>query len=1046
MKELNLQRKTLIRVCRSKIFRTIKILMLISVIINLNLIRVFADDLQQKKVTGTVTDSQTGGALTGVTVKLRGTNIGTITDINGNYAVDVLNENSVLEFSFIGYGNQNIPVGNQSNINITLSEELTSLEEVVVIGYGVQKKINLTGSVSSMSSDKLATLPTPNVSSLLYGNLPGLIAIQRSGQPGADGVDLSIRGFGTALIVVDGVVGRSFDRLDPLEIESITILKDAAASAVYGVSGGNGVILVKTKRGNIGKPVLSYNFNYGVQHVTRYPRFVNSAEFAELKNEAAMNIGATLPYSAEQIEKYRLGTDPNYLNFDYYHYFVRDYPPQMSQNISIKGGSEKIRYYFLLGQSVQAAMWNTISGGQQEFAKYNFRSNIDATINDNLDISINIGGREESRDNLVQDSYLMASWMQYQFPIFNPLTPDGKISANTNGRYAYLDRDIAGYDLTKGYTFQGDLTVNYKIPFIKGLSAHATFAQDFYFSKHKLWQKKYGLYSWDEATKTSSLVLSKEVDQLVIDDALSYANRINASFTYSRNFFNSHNINALILYEESETADNTFSGSRINYVVSIDQIFAGPDLNKSNSGSASDNGRQSLVGRVNYDYLGKYLLEYSFRYDGSAKFPPATRWGYFSGISAGWRISEEKFIKDNFSSLDNLKLRVAWGKLGNDNTANFQFLTGYTYPSTSYILGGNIVTRGMVESGIPNPNITWESSHTLNIGLDFGLWKRLLEVEFDIFNRNREGLLARRTASLPSTFGATLPSENLNSDNTRGFEILVRHSHQIGGIRYNISSNLSYTKSRNLHVEQREFTSQVDSWRNNVEDRFKNRYFTLLAIGQFQSLEEINSSPIQDSKNNSTLRPGDIKYDDLNKDGFINSYDYQPIGRGNTPEINFGLGFNATWKNLSIDMNWQGSANFVVEKQTYLIQPFSNNMNTYAYFMDRWHRADQFDPNSAWVPGKFPSTINDGAPNNKMLSSFWIQDASYLRLKVLSISYRTQIKPLKRFGIEDVRIVLSGQNLVTITGLDYIDPETPNGRLSYYPEQKTYNIGLNITF
>ena len=422
------------------------------------------------------------------------------------------------------------------------------------------------------------------------------------------------------------------------------------------------------------------------------------------------------------------------------------------------------------------------------------------------------------------------------------------------------------------------------------------------------------------------------------------------------------------------------------------------------------------------------------------------RWGFFSGVSAGWRVSEEKFFKDNVGVISNLKLRGSWGQNGSDNTGNFQFLTGYTYPIGSYILGGNVVTNGMEETGLPNPNITWEVNAMLNIGLDLSMWNRLLEFEGDVFHRTSDGLLTQRNLQLPSTFGANLPFENLNSDDTKGFELVLRHNHQIRMIRYTISANVSFTKSKWDHFEQREFTSQDDNWRNNVEGRWKNRFFGLKAVGQFQSQEEINSSPIQDTRQNSTLRPGDIKYDDLNGDGVIDTYDSQPIGRGETPEINYGLGINVGWKNLSVSMNWQGASNFNVSQTDNLIAPFNNDMSSYAYFMDRWHRADSKDPNSEWIPGKYPSTINNGAPNNRLFSSFWLKDATYLRLRALNISYSIDAAPLKKIGIKSLAISVSGYNLVTITGLDYIDPETPSGRLSYYPQQKTYNAGINLTF
>jgi len=993
-------------------------------------------------VKGKVTD-ENNEPLPGVSILVKGTTSGTTTDVNGSFQLLVPDNANVLVFSFLGYVRQEIELNNKDIINVQLKPDDQSLEEVVVVGYGTQKKVNLTGAVSTITAEKLSVVPSANVSTLFYGNLPGLIPLQRSGEPGADNVSLSIRGFSNALVVVDGIVGRDFSRLDPTEIESVTILKDAASAAVYGVSGGNGVILVTTKKGNIGKPMFNYTMNYGVQHVTKYPKFVNSEEYAILKNEAAVNLGGATIYSQDEIQKFRDGTDPNYPNFDYYDYMVRDNPPQMQQNFSLRGGSEKIKYFFLLGQFSQASMWK---GGNQDYAKYNFRSNVDVNITDNLDISVSLGGRVEDRNNLIQSSYLMASWMQYQWPIVNPKTPDGKIASTNYGLTAYLDRDLTGYIKDQRNVYEGALSVNYKIPFVKGLSTNVKASRDMYLQDEKQWLKKYNTYAWNEAKQISTMVGSRGVDQLVLNNWKSSASRIQSSLNYDRTFARVHNIKGLLLYEVSEDQATNFQAARTNYVVPIDQIFAGPDLGKSNSGGASDNGRESYVGRLNYDYSGKYLFEYSFRYDGSAKFPPERRWGYFSGLSAGWRISEESFIKDNFTAIDNLKLRGSWGKLGSDNTGNFQYLTGYTYPSGNYILGGGIVTNGMVDSGTPNPNITWEQSQIFDLGVDMSLWKGLLEIEADIFYRKREGLLARRTTQLPSTYGATLPFENLNSDDARGFEILLGHRSNIGDVKYRLSTNLSYSRLKNRHLEQRTFNSQYDRWRNNGEDRWNNLYWGYKAIGQFQSKEDIYSSPIQDARVNSTLRPGDIKYEDFNKDGVIDAQDVQIIGRGGTPELNYGLGINAVWKRITVDMNWAGASNFNVQQQGFLIHPFSNGMNAYAFFMDRWHREDLSDPNSKWIQGKYPSTVNAGSPNNNLNSSFWLLDATYLRLKSLSISYNLEGEFLKRYGVQSLAVALSGQNLLTISRLGAIDPETPSGRLSYYPQQKTYNIGINIKF
>lgn len=987
--------------------------------------------------------NEAGEVMKGVSVGFKHKNTSTFTDEQGQFVIEA-GKQDTLVFTYMGFVSQEVAVESNERLDIVMVESQNALDEVVVVGYGTQKKANLTGAVATMDSKQLSVVPAANVSALMAGNLPGLMAVQRSGEPGNDDVSFNIRGFGSALVVVDGIVGRNFSRLDPNEIESITVLKDAASTAVYGVSGGNGVVLVTTKKGTVGKPEFNYTFNYGLQHVTNYPRFVTSEEFAILKNEAAVNAGGSPVFTPEEVEKFRNGSDPlNYPNVDYYDLFVRDYTPQIQHNATVRGGSDRIKYFFLLGQTDQMAMWK---GGNQDYRKYNFRSNVDAQITDGLRISLDLGARTENRNNLVQDAYLMASWMQYQWPIVNPYTPDGKIQNSNYGLIAYLDRDLTGYIRNQVNAIQGNLTIDYQIPFVPGLSAKVTGVRDLYFEDRKQWMKKYGLYTWDPATQTSTQTGARENNTLDLSNSKMVASRIQASLNYSRSFQENHNVGAMVLYEEMEDISTSLGGTRINYVVPIDQIFAGPTRDQTNRGTASDNGRQSIVGRFNYDYKNKYLFEYSFRYDGSPRFPPEYRWGYFSGYSAGWRISDEQFFSRYTSVVDNLKLRASYGQLGNDNTGNFKFITGYTYPVRSYILGGSAVTNGFVDAGLANPNITWEEINMLNLGLDVGLWRGLLTMEVDVFSRWRKNILAKRALQIPITFGAALPDENLNEDLVRGFEITLGHNNRINDVAYNISGNVSFTRAKMTHVEQGAFNSQYHNWRNNEENRYTNRFNGLKAIGQFQSYDEIKSAPIQDGYTNSTLRPGDIKYDDFNGDGVINTEDYQPIGRGYNPEINFGINMGGSWKNLSVSMLWQGSANFSMYQEHYLIQPFANDMSTYAYFMDRWHLSDINDPNSEWIPGKYPATINDGAPNNKMLSSFWLQDASYLRLKSLNITYRFTAKAFSKIGLKDMAFTLSGYNLLTFTGMEYTDPEAPTGRLSYYPQQKTYNAGVSVTF
>ncbi len=1003
--------------------------------------------LENIPITGRIID-ESGAPLPGATILVVGAGVGTVSDEEGSFSITVQSENDTLLIESIGYLTQSIQVGAQRNLNIVLKgdSETERMNEVVVVGYGKQKRVNVTGAIATMGSKQLSVVPAGNTANLLAGQLPGLIAVQRSSEPGNDNPELSIRGFGRALVVVDGIVGRDFNRLDPNEIESISILKDAASTAVYGVNGGNGVVLVTTKKGTRGKPEFNYSFNYGVQKVTSYPRLVNSAEFAELKNEAAYNIGGTAVYSDEDIQKFRDGSDPiNFPDIDYYKLFIKDYTPQKQHNLSVRGGSENIRYFFNVSKFDQEAMWR---GGNQNYGRYNFRSNVEANVGKNLLISVDIGGRTEDRNNLVQDAYLMASWMQYQWPINNPYTPDGKIQNTNYGLIAYLDSDMTGYIRNRINTYQANVSIDYKIPFVPGLSAKLTGAHDLLITDNKHWMREYGLYAWDPVNEVSVKTGSRESNSLSMGNSKAIITRLQASLNYTRRFADRHNVTGLLLYEEMEDRNTSLTGQRIGYVVPIDQIFAGPQLNQTTGGTASDNGRRSYVGRATYDYLGKYLLEYSFRYDGSPLFPEAGRWGYFSGYSGGWRVSDEDFFKDNVKVLDFLKLRASYGVTGIDYTVTpFQYIAGYNYPSGSYIYGGTTVSQGFTDAGITNPAVTWQENKITNIGAELGFWNRLLEVEVDIFRRYQSGLFGTRATQIPSTFGASLPAENINSDIVKGFEVVVRHNHNIGQLNYNVAANVSFAKRRWDHFETRAFTSDYDKWMNDVNGRYSNRATGFLKyIGQFQNQEEIDNSPIQDLNGNRTLLPGDFKYEDFNGDGVIDDRDIQPTGYGTNPEVMYGLNINLAWRKFNVAMNWQGAGNFQVHMQHFLIQPFANDMSTYAYWLDRWRRADPKDPNSEWIPGKYPATRNDGTPNNNKASTYWLRDASYFRLKSLNIGYTIDHHLLSKAGMKSINIFVSGQNLLTFTGLEHIDPETPSGRLSVYPLMKTYNAGISVTF
>jgi TonB-linked SusC/RagA family outer membrane protein len=1010
--------------------------------------------VQQQKVTGTVTDATTNEPIIGASVIIEGTPGGAVTDLNGKFTLDIPKADAVIVVSFLGYNSERVTVNEQSVLNIKLLPDIQKLNDVVVIGYGTQKKETVTGAISNVTSKGINTTSNINVVNMLAGKLPGLRVTQRTGEPGDYATDFDIRGFGTPLTIVDGVP-RDFNKLDPNEIESVTVLKDASA-AVYGVKGGNGVILVTTKKGSKGKTEFSYTGTYGVTQIANSPSLLNAYEYATLTDESYINANNTPPYSKEQLEQYRNGTLPS---TDWFDLVVRKNAPQQQHNLSVSGSSEKVKYFLSLGYYDESGIYKS---GDLNTNRYNFRSNVTADVTKNLQAEIFVNGIIDTKNSPSESTggIFQALWS---------IKPTISIYANDNPAYlsdmedavhplAITNSSISGYNKNTNKTFNGSFALNYTPAFIQGLKARILYAYDNAYNFNKIWKKQFDLYTYDAATKTYSVTGSRNSPTTLTQNfGESTATTAQASLEYEKTFLNVHNIKALLLVEERKSSGLSFNGSKQFSFDAVDQLYAGNALNQAvNSGNINPNVNQGLVGRLNYGFKGKYFAEGSFRYDGSSKFADGHRWGFFPAISAGWRISEESFLKDKIAFLNSLKVRASYGKLGDDGSSSYQYLSGYNYPSSNYVFNGTLV-NGLGFRGLSNYDLTWYTSKLTNIGLDADVWQNNLHIEADFFNKKREGLLATRNLSLPSTVGAGLPQENLNSDLTRGFELTLTHRKRIGEVEYNVSGNVSFTRTKNLYIERASSNNSYRNWRDNNSYRWNDNYFGLKVLGQFQSMEEIKNSPIEDGNGNRNLLPGDLKYEDLNHDGIIDDNDYQNVGRNSgTPEINFGLTLGAQWKGFDVNILFQGASNFTVSyiHTIALDAPLAWGRNGLDVFMDRWHKADMFDPNSAWVAGKYPSTrtksgLTTSADWNYQPSDFWLKDASYLRLKSVQIGYTF---PASMLGndkfIKSLRVYVNGFNLATWSGLNsLIDPEHTNTTYgNTYPITKNYNFGINLIF
>jgi len=1001
----------------------------------------------QKKVdvSGTVTDEK-NQPMPGVSVGIKGTLRGAITDKDGKFVITGVNEDAVLVFTFVGYSKREVQLGGQTSINVSLSPRDGNLNEVVVVAYGTQAKKDLTGAISTAKSEELTAAPVASTTNTLAGRLPGLISKQEGGQPGYDAASLSIRGFGSALVIIDGVES-NINNIDPNQIETISILKDASA-AIYGARAGNGVVLITTKRGNSGKPVFTYTGSYTLQGITQMPKPVSAGQYAELKSEAWLQSGqpaSNVPFTEEQIQKYYQGTDPNYPNTDWYSILVRNWAPQYENNISVRGGSEKIKYYGFLGYLNQQSMWR-MNGGK--YQRYNLQSNIDAQINSNLTMQFDLSSVVEARDNpnRPQGAGSNNVWQDFwnTLPIYPAILPDPtKVSyangSGTGGAHVTTNSDISGYDNLNSQNLKGTLALVYKTPFIKGLSAKAliNYLQDYNYERS--FSKPVKFYTYDYAANTYTQAGSlNAAAALAITNSRSQVITGQASLSYDNTFHNNdHHVQALALYEAINYGTSYESAGRTNFLTAaIDQLFAGNSAYQTANGSATQAGRQSFVGRVNYSYLGRYLFESTIRADASSVFPPGKQWGYFPSVSLGWIVSGEKFMDKYTGTIDELKIRTSYGQSGLDNVGNYQYLTGYQFGGT-YLIGAN-PQPGLISSGLANPDLTWERIKTYNIGVDFSLWKRKLYGTAEGFFRELTGIPATLVTTLPSTFGATLPPVNINSLNNRGFELQVGTAGHAQDFSWNIAANVSWSRAKWQHYEEPDYTDQDQRRISQQSGHWTDLIYGYKSDGLFTSQAEINALKFdQDGQHNSTLRPGDIKYVDVNGDGVLNYKDEVNIGMGTVPHWMEGLNASLKYKDFDMAMLWQGAMGFYTN-----VNLLAGSL-TYPSQVYQLRWTQQNDNPNALIPRL------GGAATNGLSSDYYYRNASYARLKSLAIGYTLPKKIMQKAGFSQLRLYLAGTNLLTFSGISKygFDPEAPSGQAGrYYPQQRTLSLGLNASF
>lgn len=992
---------------------------------------------QKQSVTGKVTDTA-GEPLLGVTVFVKGTNVATITDTEGNFELSGISGDQVLVFTFIGMRSQEISIANQSSISVQMVQDVIGIEEVVLVGYGTQKKGYLTGSVASVSSEKITIAPVSNTSHALVGRLPGLTALQTSGMPGNDAAALKIRGFGPALVIVDGVEG-DFNNLDPNQIETVSILKDGAAS-IYGARAGNGVILVTTKRGKNQKPTITLNSSYSVQGVTRILRPASSGRIAEMEREQHIQGGGdptTAPWTQEAIDAFYAGNDPAYPNTDWYGHVFRSWAPQHNHNISIQGGSEKVRYFGYFGYVKQETMVKENGG---DFQRFNVQSNIDADITKKLKMSVDLSVSMQ-RDNFPirgmnnggafwQDYYRTRPWYPATLP--DPTkVPWGGIDVGSIATVSNIE--LMGYNRTNDKNLRGIVSFTYEFEKIKGLSAKANIN----YSNSDIYNKRFNrpITFWTYNPNTDVYTAAASFNESRLSESIDRIGMLTnqLSLNYNRVFDDKHRVSGLALYEAIDFQSNYFNASRTGLLTpAIDQLFIGSTTGMGNNGSASEMGRKSFVGRLNYSFNDRYLIETIFRADASAKFPSDTRWGYFPSVSVGWVISEEGFM-DALSAVDNLKLRASVGQSGNDAVGNFQYLSGYTTRGSYLFQEGQI--PGLFITGLANPLLTWETMTIYNGGLDFSVLNQKLYGSIDAFYRLRDGIPATRLTSLPSTFGSSLPPENLNKLDDRGFEFSLNTKGSMGSFKYDIGGNISWSRSKWVYFEEPDYTDPDQERIYKRTGNWTDRAMGYVSDGLFTSQDEINALPYTYSAlgGNSTLKPGDVKYLDLNGDNVLDWKDQEEIGQGNFPNWMYGISTLFQYRNFSLNALFQGAFGF----STYVNVTSYPNDVTYDL---RW--TEKTNDAGALVPRL------GGSSSNGFYSDYWLNSVSYLRLKTASLSYELPDLLTDRLGIDKTRIFLAGTNLFTLSTLDKyrIDPEVESGSLMVYPQQRTVSLGINMSF
>lgn len=995
---------------------------------------------QQKKntisVSGVVKDKN-GNPMYGVNIFLSKTQNVTSTDANGKYVLNNIPPNGILVYRFVGYKEVSVPVNNRTTIDLMLESEITDLQEVVVVGYGTQKKVNLTGAVAQVSGSILKSRPVSNVSSALQGVLPGVVVIQNSGQPGSDVGTIRIRGIGSfgagknPLILVDGVKA-SMNDVDQNDVESISVLKDGASAAIYGSEAANGVILITTKKGK-NKPLqLSYAGNMGWQSPTCLPNYLSSAQYAELWNEALTYEKKAPKYTAAEIQKFRDGSDPDhYANTDWLGLFYKGSGLQSNHHFDVSGGSENTSYMFSAGYFNQDG---TVKGASN--TRYTMRSNVDTKIGKRFTAGLNIS--YSLTDFAEPTNPYTENFSQFfrQINRISPMVPykysDGSYGSIGDGNpMAWLES--GSESKMKTNQFLGILNGEFEI--LKGLKIKEIVSYRFSNALGNKFINDIQFYNFPSHTAK----LYQGPNRL-------YSSSANASNITSQSLLTydlslgQHTIHAMAGHQAELTRNDYLQGFRKNFLSdNLEQLNVGSTDGQTNSGTASELALESYFGRINYDFAGKYLFEVNARYDGSSRFMASNRWSLFPSASAGWRITQEKFMKQ-FSFINNLKLRIGWGMLGNQNVSSGSYYpTSSTFDAGQSYTFGDLIASGVAITSAANPILKWEATRDANIGIDAGLFNDKLTFSIDYFDRKSSNLLLQ--LPIAATYGYDkLPDQNAGDMINRGLEIVLGTHGKMGQVSYDLNFNTTFIHNEVTNLKG---TGPWISGNTIVEEG--SPYYSFYGYqceGIFNTDAEVAAHAKQLGGSTAVpIGPGDLKYKDQNNDGVIDDKDRVNLG-SYFPGVVFGLNATLKYKDFDLNLLFQGATNVKGYITMEAIGYVDGTAKPSSLWLDRWTATNHSTT--------FPRALvkwgrNDGSTYP---SSFWVKDASYLRLKNIQLGYTVSPRWLKVIKVSSLRLYYSGQNLLTLTKFyKGFDPEAPAGtRGDYYPQQVVHSFGLNVNF